>query len=109
MELDVRKVRRASARGDVRNHPDVAHKVITEHAAGGGDKGDEGGAARRVGRSKLTELRLVLGGNAGAGDGSVGDEVVEAPNRARKIDNRVSLTGALGRTVRRGVRLRGCC
>ena len=39
LELDIRKVGRAIVRSDVRNHPEVAHKVVTEHATGGGDEG----------------------------------------------------------------------
>ena len=51
----------------------------------------------------LMKLRPLLGGDAVAGDGSVGDEVVEARDRAGKVDDRVGLTGALGRAMRRGI------
>ena len=97
--MDLLKVRRASARSDVRDHPEVAHKVVAEDAAGRGNKGDEGVTAGGVGVFMLTDIHPLLGGNAGAGDGSVGDEVVEARSRVRKIVDRVSLTTALGRTV----------
>ena len=79
--MDIRKVRRASARSDVRDHPEVAHKVVTEDAAGGGDKGDEGAANRGAGWSILTKLRQLLGGDAGAGGDSVGDMLSKPATR----------------------------
>ena len=53
----------------------------------------------------LTNLRPLLGGDAGAGDGSVGAQVVEARDRVGKVDDRVGLTGVLSRAMPRGIGL----